>query len=178
MNRFLYFALVILGAIGFAVVQGEKAERFFQQPFALLTEIAALIAITSLFWLRCLHMQQLADRWYILREIARQLFNNGHVDIMHESIACGRIDTTNGKAYLKQEWILNSALAVPIYALIVLTSFAQTNLSSLSRLFICVLIIALLFVVSYRLLYCRATLGNPLKRKRPDNGNASIVRRK
>jgi hypothetical protein len=165
MNRFLYFALVILGAIGFSVVQGEEAERFFQRPSALLTEIAALVAITSLFWLRRLHMQQLADRWYILRDIARRHFNDGSVDVLHEDVACGRIEATKGKAYLRQEWILNSALTFPVYVPITLTCLAQTDFSVPARLLTCSLIIAVHFAASYCLLYSCATLRDPLKRK-------------
>lgn len=165
-NRFLYFALVILGAMGFAMVRGEEARQFIRQAVAIPVELAALIAITSLFWLRRLHIQQLADRWYIIRGLAAREFDGGKMTLMHEAVACERIERTKGRAYVRQEWVLNAAFSLPIYVLLVASGFAEADASFLTPLrAFSVGIVVLHFWLSYVLLYQRAKLTNPLLSK-------------
>jgi len=83
-DHLLNFAVVILGALAFAVVQSEKAQQFLQEPYSLMLEISTLIILTSLFWVRRKKLQQISDRWYTLyhmalRNMNRPGFSGGYV---------------------------------------------------------------------------------------------------
>ena len=62
-DHLLNFAVVILGALAFAVVQNEAARALVQEWYSLLFEVATLTILTSLFWVRKKKLQQIADRW-------------------------------------------------------------------------------------------------------------------
>ena len=127
MNQFLYFSVFIVGAIGFAIARGDNAQEFFAQPWALATEIATLAIVTSLFWLRRLNLQQIADRWFVLRRIVHRHFPSTKVEEMMEGLVCKRLERST--TYTKQEYILNLAISAPVYGLLTVTGLKGFGLA-------------------------------------------------
>ncbi len=176
MNRFLYFALLVLLGVGIAVAkdgigsaagEGGNGGSLLHKLTALAMEIATLFIMTSLFWLRRLHLQQLVDRWYILQDIAHRRVDIPDTEKLHEDVATGRIKHDK-KAYLSQEWTLNFALAVPVYGLIILKCRGGGGPFSFVDAVICAGIIIGHLVISYCLLRGCVRLKNPLDRKESD----------
>jgi hypothetical protein len=115
-DHILNFAVVILGAIAFAVYQSETAQRFLFEPLSLIIQCTALVVITSLFWVRWMKLRQIADRWFVLHRILlRRLGEEEAADFL-ESLVAPQLLTTR---YIRKDLVLNYALSSPIYCLLI-----------------------------------------------------------
>jgi len=119
-DQMLNFAVLVLGGIGFGVSQSQSAQQFLQESQALVIEIPALIIITSLFWVRYKKLKQIADRWFALYRIVMRYFGRERVEEMLEGLVYKNL---TGWRYILKDFVLNIALCLPVYALILLPSF-------------------------------------------------------
>lgn len=118
-DHLLNFAVVILGALAFAVVQSDKAKQFLQELYSLMFEISTLIILTSLFWVRRKKLQQISDRWYTLYHIA---LHNMSEEWMSQSMEAVVIRGFSKARYIRKDIALNVALSLPIYTLVFVSS--------------------------------------------------------
>jgi hypothetical protein len=118
-DHLLNFAVVILGALAFAVVQSDKAKQFLQEPYSLMFEISTLIILTSLFWVRRKKLQQISDRWYTLYHMA---LRNMSEEWMSQSMEAVVINGFFKARYIRKDLALNVALSLPIYTLVFVSS--------------------------------------------------------
>lgn len=116
-DQILNFAILVLGAFGFAVAQSETAQRFLQEPEALALEIPALVIISTLLWIRYKKLQQISDRWFTLHRIAVRHFGKEHVDETLEGVVVKDLTTWR---YIRKDFMLNIALCLPVYGLLLL----------------------------------------------------------
>lgn len=118
-DHILNFAIIILGALGFAVIQSDQAKEFLKQPYSIILEASTLIILTSLFWIRRKKLQQIADRWYTLYRLSIRYLGSKHTDESMEAIVIKGFEKAR---YLRKDAVLNLALSLPIYTLIFISS--------------------------------------------------------
>jgi len=147
-DKLLNFAVIVLGALGFAVVQSDNAKEFLQRPHSLMFEVATLIILTSLFWVRQKKLQQIADRWYTLYRMAVRRLGKQCADEMMETIVIRGFEKAR---YLRKDVVLNTALSLPIYTLLFVSAIGLTP-HNIMRFLIPVLIVAVHASVSFYLL--------------------------
>lgn len=115
-DHILNFAVVILGAIAFAVYQSETAQRFLFEPVSLVIQCTALVVITSLFWVRWMKLRQIADRWFVLHRILLRHLGEKDAGDFLESLVAPQLLTTR---YTRKDLVLNYALSSPVYCLLI-----------------------------------------------------------
>ncbi|MBU0513141.1 MAG: hypothetical protein KJ621_00085 [Proteobacteria bacterium] len=158
-DRILNVIVIVLGAIGFGLAQGDKGYHILYQPYAIIIEISILIIITSLFWVRRKKIEQISDRWFVLYHIFIKYFQKDSSDIFLERIV---YEGFKKRRYVRKDFVLNISLSLPIYGLLTLSilySFWLTNNFFLKILIAAVLII-FHFVISSLILYRK--LKDPL----------------
>jgi len=155
-DQILNFAVLILGAIGFAIFQSETAQEFLQQPKALTVELPALVIITSLFWIRRKKLQQIADRWFVLHRLAERYFDKEDIEMMLEEIVLKKFLK---RTYVRKDFFLNIALCLPIYGLLILQLLDGFHKDQLWRTIFIIIIVILHSIFSFFLLYIK--LKNP-----------------
>lgn len=108
----LYLVILVLGALGFAIIQSDKAQEFLKNPYSLFMDVGTVILILSLFWLRRMKMRQIADRWLVLHSIIK----NGNVGI-EEATSLEAIVTAGlrRRRYLWKDWVVGCAICLPIF---------------------------------------------------------------
>lgn len=138
-DQLLNFAVIVLGALGFAVVQSEKAMEFLKQPHSLMFEVSTLVILTSLFWVRRKKLQQIADRWYTLYRMEVKRLGKQRADQLMEAVVIRGFEKAR---YIRKDVVLNIALSLPIYTLLFVSAFGLTLPA-----IICILIPALIVAV-------------------------------
>ncbi len=156
-DQMLNFAVLVLGAIGFGVLQSETAQKFLQQPQALVIEIPALIIISALFWARYKKLRQISDRWFTLYRIVIRYFGKERTEEMLEGIV---IKDFTRRRYLMKDVILNIALCLPIYGLILLPLFNMNLFYQKWQIILSIVVIGLHFIISTAIL--RRKIHDPL----------------
>lgn len=116
-DQMLNFAVLVLGAIAFAISQSETAQEFLKKPEALALEIPAIVIISTLFWIRYKKLQQISDRWYTLHRLALRYFGKERVEEMLEGVVVKYLPTWR---YIRKDFILNFAFSLPVYGLLFL----------------------------------------------------------
>jgi len=119
-DQMLNFAILVLGAIGFVIYQSETAQKFLREPEAMAIEIPALVIISSLFWVRYRKLRQISDRWFTLNRMLLRYFDEKRVEEMLEGIV---VKDLKEWRYIKKDIILNIALCLPIYGLLLIPFF-------------------------------------------------------
>lgn len=147
-DKLLNFAVIVLGALGFAVVQSDAAKEFLQKPHSLMLEVSTLIILTSLFWVRRKKLQQIADRWYTLYRMAVRRLGKQCAAEMMEAVVIRDFEKAR---YLRKDVVLNIALSLPIYTLLFVSAVGLT-LHTIMRVLIPVLIVTVHASVSFALL--------------------------
>jgi hypothetical protein len=130
-DHLLNFAVVILGALAFAVVQSETAKQFLQEPYSLMFEISTLSILTSLFWVRRKKLQQISDRWYTLYHM---VLSNMDMEWLSQSMEAAVIKGFAKARYIRKDLALNIALSLPIYTLVFVSSRGLPFHSALSSI--------------------------------------------
>lgn len=143
-DHILYLAVVVLGAIGFAMAQTDKAQDFLRQPSSLAFEISTLVILTSLFWVRWMKLRQIADRWYTLNRLINRHYNSQQAAEYMEAVVIKGFKKAH---YIKKDIVLNFALSLPIYSLILLSSL-NLSISSAWQIIIPMLIIGIHILIS------------------------------
>ena len=115
-DQILNFAVVVLGAIAFAIFRSGDVKLLLTAPFAIIPECCGLLVITALFWVRRKKLQQIADRWFVLRRLAVRMLGEERSQLLLEGHVCRHL---LGRRYLEKDFFLNYALCSPIYALLV-----------------------------------------------------------
>lgn len=154
-DQMLNFAIVVVAAVGFGISQSETAQKFVQKPEALALEIPALAIISTLFWIRYKKLRQISDRWFTLYYMALEHFGEDRIHRMLEQVA---VDGLKDRRYIIKDVILNIALSLPFYGLLVLQSLNAYSLGQHLRI--------ILAIASIVLHLCISTLV--LSRKLPD----------
>ncbi|MBN1787164.1 MAG: hypothetical protein JW806_02080 [Sedimentisphaerales bacterium] len=116
----LNFAVVVLGALGFAILRNDKADEFLLKPYSFMFEISVLIILTSLFYVRRKKLQQISDRWFTLHRMVIRHFNEQQAA---ETMEATVIESFNKGRYKKKDLILNFALSSPVYILLFISAF-------------------------------------------------------
>ncbi|MFB3880999.1 MAG: hypothetical protein ACE149_07030 [Armatimonadota bacterium] len=116
-DQMLNFAILVLGAIGFAICGSGEAQTFLRQPEALAVEVPALAIVSSLLWVRRKKLQQIADRWFVLERMALRHFGQKSTGEMLEGVVCRNLTTWR---YIAKDFVLNFILSSPIYGLLIL----------------------------------------------------------
>ena len=116
-DKILNYAFLVMGAIAFAVAQNEKAQIFLREVEGLAVGIPALAVLSSLFWIRKKKLQQIADRWFVLRHLLQS-----HVDAQRLPFTLEAVVTRGlpGWRYVSKDVILNLTMSLPLYMLLVL----------------------------------------------------------
>ncbi len=115
-DRILHFAVIIIGAVGFAFAQSEHMQRFLLSTSGLFTEVAALVIVTSLFWIRRTKLRQIADRWFVLRRLLPRIVGEEEMPWMLENVVYRGLSR---RRYARKDIVLNLAFCLPIYGLLV-----------------------------------------------------------
>lgn len=113
-DSLLNFAIAVLGALGFGLLQNDNFTTLVAHPSAFWIYVAILIIITSLFWVRHKKLQQIADRWFVLHKIAVA----NPEDFPHPSLEALVCPNLTNWTYTIKDAVLSVALATPIYALV------------------------------------------------------------
>lgn len=144
-DQMLNFAIVVLGAIGFAIIQKGVSQTLLQEPQALLIETPALIIISSLFWIRYKKLHQIADRWFVLYRMACQHLGKDKAEEMLEAVVVKGLIKWR---YISKDFILNLALSLPIYGLLLIQCFNAYTLHQYWRIVLPIVIIISHFAIS------------------------------
>jgi hypothetical protein len=156
-DQMLNFAVLVLGAIGFAVAQSESAWKFLQEPESLAIETPALVIISTLFWIRHKKLQQISDRWFVLYRMIVRCFGKDRAKEMLEGVVRKDLPTWR---YIRKDFMLNIALCLPVYGLLLLQCL-RGHFSNVSwRMVLPILVIILHFGFSSLIL--RRGLRDPL----------------
>jgi uncharacterized membrane protein YraQ (UPF0718 family) len=113
----LNIAVAILGGLAFAFLKDTNKDSKDQiQPiFGLLLTVSGLAIITSLLWLRKKKMQQIADRWHVIRNLVSKVREPGENGRFLEEIAC---DGLNKRSYTVKDTVLAIVLSTPFYSIL------------------------------------------------------------
>ncbi|MCX7346993.1 MAG: hypothetical protein NTU78_14850 [Alphaproteobacteria bacterium] len=110
-DHILHLIVLVLGALGFAIIQSEKAQEFLKNPYSLLMEAGTVVLFMALFWLRRAKMQQIADRWFVLRAILK----SGDIGIPeNKSLEALVTAGLQGRRYLRKDWVVCWAVCIPL----------------------------------------------------------------
>ena len=120
-DRILNFAVVVLGALGFAVVQSDNAQEIFKQPHSLAFQVSTLIILTSLFFARRMKLRQIADRWYTLSHMLKRYYGEDRAATYMEVVVLRGFKHAR---YVKKDVVLCLSLSLPIYSLVGVTSLS------------------------------------------------------
>lgn len=126
-DKILNYAFLVMGAIGFAVAQKEEAQKFLRTDEGLVVAGAALLILFSLFWVRRKKLQQIADRWYVLRHQLQERVEADKLPFTLESVVAQKLPT---RTYTIKDAGLSVALALPIYVLFGIRSYAGLDRAS------------------------------------------------
>ena len=119
-DSLLNFAIAVMGALGFGVLQNDDLPKLLSHPAVGYIGISILLIITSLFWVRRKKLQQIADRWFVLWHLAKKYpeeFPNPSL----ESLVCPNLTRWT---YTVKDTVLAIALSSPVY---VLAWFSQSG---------------------------------------------------
>lgn len=119
-DKMLHFAIILLGGVLLFIVQSEKLLRFSHPLEATLFELSLLIIISSMFWIRWKKMCQISDRWYVLFGILENYLGKERSKIFLEKTVLNGFKT---RRYVCKDAWLNLALCLPIYLVMIKTSF-------------------------------------------------------
>lgn len=158
-DHILNFAVVVLGAIAFAIAQNNDAEDFLRDPGSLYLEASGLVVLTAMFWVRWKKLRQIADRWFVLDRMMVRHFGPSVAAELLESVV---VRDLTGRRYLVKDVVLNAALSLPIYALIAQHAGAAAHAGDEWRAAMAAAVIAVHAGFSLLLLMRRAR--NPLPR--------------
>ncbi len=125
-DSLLNFAIAVMGVLGFGLLQNENSTSFVEHQATFWVSVGILVILTSLFWVRRKKLQQIADRWFVLNQLAisnPEDFPNPSL----EALVCPKLTKWT---YSIKDAVLSVALATPVYALI-LTSHKGINLCDL-----------------------------------------------
>jgi hypothetical protein len=147
-DHILNIAVIVLGALGFAFVQTDKTQTLIRQPFFIAIEISVLAILTSLFWVRWMKLRQIADRWYTLRNILNQHFEEQKARNYLEYVVMRGFEKAR---YIKKDITLCFSMSSPIYFLLAYTVYFLP-ISICLRIIIFALIIALHIFIIIKLL--------------------------
>ena len=147
-DQILNFAIIILGALGFAFVQSDKAKEFVKHPQSIMFEVSTLIILTSLFWVRRKKLQQISDRWYTLYRMA---VRNLGKELASETMEAVVIYGFEKARYMRKDVVLNYALSLPIYTLLFISAYS-VQLPLLLKLFIALTIVVIHVIISFCIL--------------------------
>ena len=155
-DHILNFAIVVLGAIGFAIIRTPYNKKFLIKfnIVIFLIEVSMLIIITSLFWIRRKKLQQILDRWCLLNKLFIRKFGQEELDYTLENLV---VKNSLSRRYLKKDLILNIALCLPIYSLIINQMIEGITLHIRWEFILCC------FVLISHLLISSILLGRKLK---------------
>lgn len=117
-DQILHFVILVLGAMGFAIIQSDKAQVFLSHPCALITEFGTLILILTLFWIRRKKLHQISDRWFVLHSLLKTESLGVSEDISMEAIVIPDLQTTR---YTRKDVWLNWSVSLPIWSLVAVT---------------------------------------------------------
>ncbi len=125
-DRYLWFALFVLCAVGFGAIDVDQSPVTNGEPSFLLICSGALVVIGTLFWVRRLLLQQIADRWFTLCKIFDIHDGNNSKCIPRlEYLVAYRLTNHNRKSYLRQEIRLCIALSIPLYGVMLATALSE-----------------------------------------------------
>lgn len=165
-SQMLNFVVVVLGAIGYGIVQKDATLTLLKDPQALAVEIPALLVITALFWVRHRRLQQVADRWFALRNMLDDLIVKGKdqsgkmlEDVVCDGLLAGRYNLENA--------LLHLAFCLPLYGLLALQIAAGLSKGQNWGIWLASLTFFLNVVISLVFLYQRP--NSTLSSERPRN---------
>jgi hypothetical protein len=110
-DHILHLVVLVLGALGFAIIQSEKAQEFLKNRYSLLMDAGTVVLFMALFWLRRAKMQQIADRWFVLRSMLK----SGDIGIPEDKSLEALVTTgLQGRRYLRKDWVVCWAVCIPL----------------------------------------------------------------
>ncbi len=155
LDQMLYLIILVLGAIAFAMIQSDSSRDFFGEPYALIPLASALMIITSLFKIRRGKLQEMANRWFVLKEMLLRHFPDESIEQLLEGVVVSGIGQ---KQYVTSNVINHVILSTPIYFLL-FVSAQGFSLHMGFRIAIAASMVLLHLVVSSAILWRR--LKNP-----------------
>jgi hypothetical protein len=122
----LNFAILVIGAVSFAVIKSQEARDFVKTQWeGAAVGVPALIFITSLFWLRYRKLQQIKDRWRVLHSIAESKLGPLFVRIMLESKVVPHLDKWT--YHIWRDFVPCIMFCVPIYGQLLINFWHCTS---------------------------------------------------
>ena len=158
-DKILNFIVLILGAIGFAIIRQEGHPDLINSPYTLIIEYAILIMITSLFWIRWKKLNQIAHRWYVLHKMCTDFYGDNRTNELMEGIVYKGL---NSKKYITKDLILNYSLSIPIYLSILYQCKIFIKNNSKSESLLAIYCIGIIFHIIISFLILSRKCENPL----------------
>ncbi|MCU0785828.1 MAG: hypothetical protein MUF81_17655 [Verrucomicrobia bacterium] len=117
-DTILNIAVAVLGGLAFGFLHGgreQDLERINHPPLTFLLTLSGLLIVTSLMWVRKRKMQQIADRWFVLRDMAARIWE---VDKKHPCLESLVYTQFTKRSYQIKDAILAFVLATPFYSIL------------------------------------------------------------
>ena len=115
-DRLLHFAIILLGGVMVVLLRREGFVDFGASVEGIALGVSLLTILTSLFWIRWKKLCQIADRWYVLHHLLEDYLTGKQAKFFLEEIV---IEGFKNKRYVRKDLVLNFALCLPIYFMIV-----------------------------------------------------------
>jgi len=113
-DALLNFAVGVIGVAAFGVLQNDKMDAVLRHDFTRILAGCVLLLITSLMWVRRKKLQQIADRWYALRNLMLSAKSHPTQRLLEDAV-CEGLD---GRAYTVKDTVVCLALSLPMYCLL------------------------------------------------------------
>ena len=120
-DHILNISVAVLGVLGFLAFRADDQGRILEERVLLALEVSVLLIITSLFYARWTKLQQIANRWFMLRRMIRWFYGKARDKEFLEGFVVSRLKKTD---YQRKDMFLCLALSLPFYCLVVASSLS------------------------------------------------------
>lgn len=154
-DRLLHFAIILLGGVMVVLLRREGFVDFGASVEGIALGVSLLTILTSLFWIRWKKLCQIADRWYVLHHLLEDYLTGKQAKFFLEEIV---IEGFKNKRYVRKDLVLNFALCLPIYFMIVRWAVNFLEAQNVVE------VIVLVGVLVVHLILCFFLLGRQIKK--------------
>lgn len=123
-DRFVHYAMLLLGALAFGAIQSPEARDFLLlDPInAALLAVTVLVMLTAMAYVRWKKLSQIADRWYVLREMLQDALPPEKAErSLEQSVVEGFVS----RRYVRKDICLHVALSFPAYVLLLVSAMSM-----------------------------------------------------
>lgn len=133
-DTLLNIAVGLLGIAAFGMWQNGKIDDVLRNEFTKTASVCVLLIITSLMWIRRKKLQQITDRWFVLRELIQSAKKQPDQRLLEDIVCEGLKKNT----YSIKDTIVCLTLSLPMYCFLI--RWPLGYLIILDHAFLCFLI--------------------------------------